>query len=191
MTTGGGTFVAPTPRMRIRRHEALRPLSRDHHLALQLARGLQAGASAHLRAELPAARSALVAHVQRVFTEELAAHFDVEDRVLAPAVAGKSPDLDRVRSEIEAEHAELAALVARLSDPALDDAAIDAALDRFGRMLEGHVRREEREYYERIQEVLDDASMQALGVALDRHLVFHGKPTAPATREGAALSGGR
>lgn len=191
MTSGDGTLVARMARMRIQRHEALRPLSRDHHLALQLARGVQANASAHLRAELPTARRELVAHVQRVFAEELAAHFDVEDRVLAPAVAGKAPDLDRVRNEIEAEHAELGALAARLSDPALDDAAIDAALDRFGRMLEGHVRREEREYYQRIQEVLDDASMHELGMALDRHLVFHGKSPAPAMREAAALSGGR
>ena len=57
-------------------------------------------------------------------------------------------------------------------------AAVDAALDRFGRMLERHVRREEREYYQRVQEVLDDASMRELGVALGRHLVFHGKAVA-------------
>lgn len=161
-------------RMPIRRHQALRPLSRDHHIALQLAQGLQTGASRHLRAQLPSERRALVAHVQRVFGEELAAHFDMEDRVLAPAVAGKAPDLDRISREIESEHAALSALAASLSDPALDDAAIDATLDRFGRMLEAHVRREEREYYERIQEVLDEASMKQLGLALGRRLVFHG-----------------
>lgn len=177
MTTSG-TFVARTACMRIQRHQALRPLSRDHHIALQLARGLQTNASPHLRAQLPGERRALVAHVQRVFALELAAHFDVEDRILAPAVAGKAPDLDRIRSEIESEHADLSALAAGLSDPALDDTAIDAALDRFGHMLEGHVRREEREYYQRVQEVLDEASMQQLGVALDRHLVFHGKSAA-------------
>lgn len=164
--------------MPIQRHEALRPLSRDHHIALQLARGLQKDASPLLRAELPREREALVAHVQHVFGEELAAHFDVEDRVLAPAVAGKAPDLDRIMSEIESEHEELRAIVVSLSDPALDETAVDAALDRFGRMLERHVRREEREYYQRVQEVLDDASMRELGVALGRHLVFHGKAVA-------------
>ncbi len=161
--------------MPIQRHEALRPLSRDHHIALQLARGLQKDASPLLRAELPREKGALVAHIQHVFREELAAHFDVEDRVLAPAVAGKAPDLDRLMSEIESEHAELQAFVASLSDPALDETAIDAVLDRFGHMLERHVRREEREYYQRVQEVLDDASLRELGLALGRHLVFHGK----------------
>jgi hemerythrin superfamily protein len=103
------------------------------------------------------------------------AHFDIEDHILVPAASGKSPDLDRIIAEIEAEHAVLITLAAGLSDPALDDAAIDAALDRFGRLLEGHVRREERELYQRVQEVLDEASLRALGVALERHLVYHGE----------------
>lgn len=164
--------------MPLRRHEALRPLSRDHHIALQLARGLQTDVSPHLRAQLPGERKALVAYVQQVFAEELAAHFDVEDRVLAPAIAGKAPDLDRIVSEIESEHAELHALVASLSDPALGDAEIDEGLDCFGRLLERHVRREEREYYERVQEILDEASMRELGLAIGRHLIFHGESRA-------------
>lgn len=164
--------------MPIRRHDALRPLSRHHHVALQLARGLQKGASDRLRAELPSEQPALVAHVQKVFHEELAAHFDVEDRVLAPAIAGKAADLDRIVSEIESDHEALHALAASLSDPALGEAAVDEALDRFGRLLEEHVRREEREYYGRVQEVLDEEGMQALGAALGRHLTYYGKPTA-------------
>jgi hemerythrin-like domain-containing protein len=159
--------------MPLRRHEALRPLSRDHHIALQLARGVQTNASPLLRAQLPPERAALVAYVQHVVAEELVAHFDAEDRVLGPVVAGKDADLDRIVSEIESEHSELLSLAASLSDPALDDAAIDDALDRFGCLLERHVRREEREYYERVQQVLDDASMRELGLALGRHLVFH------------------
>lgn len=164
--------------MPIQRHESLRSLSRDHHLALQLARGLQARTSPHLRAQLPKEPKALAAHVRRVFTEELAAHFDAEDRVLAPAIAGKDPALDRVGLEIEGQHDELRAIVDRLADPSLDDASIEAALDRFGHLLEDHVRKEERSYYERIQEVLDPTSLHRLGAALERHLVFHGKSAA-------------
>lgn len=112
-----------------------------------------------------------MAYVRRVFAEEIAAHFAVEDGVLVPAVAGKDADLDRIVDEIESEHADMTALVARLSDPALDEAAIDAALDRLGHMLEGHVRREERDYYQRIQEVLDAPSLQRQLDRFDRHLV--------------------
>jgi hypothetical protein len=64
-------------------------------------------------------------------------------------------------------------LVEALSDPALDDAALARALDVLGHQLEDHVRREEREYYRRIQEVLDDESLDRVGSALDRHLVVH------------------
>jgi iron-sulfur cluster repair protein YtfE (RIC family) len=164
--------------MPLRRHPALRSLSRDHHLALQLARGLQTEASPLLRAQLPREKGALVAYVQRVFAEELAAHFDSEDVVLAPAVAGRAADLDRIVCDIESEHVEIFTLVAQLPDAAPDDAALQAMLDRLGHLLEDHVRREEREYYQRIQEVLDEASMQQLGAALGRHLVFHGRSAA-------------
>ena len=161
--------------MPIRRHPALRSLSRDHHLALQLARGLQAKTDPLLRAQLPKDERALVAHVQRVFAEELAAHFDAEDGVLAPAVAGKDPALDRIMSEIESEHADMMKIVARLSQDAFDGVAIERALDCLGHVLEAHVRREEREYYPRVQEVLDEGSLHELGAALGRHLVFHDK----------------
>lgn len=159
--------------MAIHRHDALRPLSRDHHLALQLARGIQRSASAHLRAELPSEKRALIAHVQKIFAEELEPHFEVEDAVLAPAVAGKDEQLDHIMSDIESEHAEMMALTAKLSS--LKDSEIEETLDHLGQMLENHVRREEREYYARIQEVLDDASLEELGTSLGRHLVYHGK----------------
>jgi hypothetical protein len=165
--------------MPLHRHEALRSLSRDHHVALQLARGLQANASPHLRAHLPSGRAALVAYVERIFAEELRPHFDAEDAVIAPAVAGKDAHLDRIMSDIESEHATMAKLVATL--PTLDPPAIEGALDRFGHMLEEHVRREEREYYARIQEILDEATLDRLGSALSRHLVYHDDAAPPAS----------
>lgn len=165
--------------MPIQRHDALRSLSRDHHLALQLARGLQSGASPLLRAQLPNEAHALALHVRRVFNEELEAHFKAEDLVLAPATAGRDTELDRIWREIEAEHVELRALVASLADSNLDDASIEAMLDRFGRLLEAHVRKEERSYYQRIQEVLDGESLERLGAALERHLAYHGAQTPP------------
>ncbi len=155
--------------MPLQRHEALRSLSRDHHVALQLARALQSGASPHLRAHLPADPKALIAYVERVYTTELAPHFGAEDAVLATAVRGKDAELDRTLQEIEAEHASMTALVASLG--ALGAAEIDPALDRLGRTLEAHVRREERECYTRVQEVLDDAALDRLGDALGRHFV--------------------
>lgn len=156
--------------MTIRRHEALRSLSRDHHLALQLARGLQSTTSPLLRARLPQDPRDLAAYVRHVFVEELAAHFDAEDDVLRPATAGRDPLLDAIWSEVEAEHDEMRALVEALEDATLDTKALEGTLDRFGRLLESHVRKEERSLYERIQQVLDAAALERLGTSLSRHL---------------------
>lgn len=161
--------------MTLHRHEALRPLSRDHHLALQLAKALQPGASPPLRAQLPAEQAELVAHVQRVYDKELKGHFDVEDRVLAPAVLGRSAELDAIIETIESEHSELEAMCAGLSEHGISASTVDARLDAFGQKLEAHVRREEREYYARVQEVLDDHALAELGVSLERHMVYHGE----------------
>jgi hemerythrin-like domain-containing protein len=168
--------------MPIRRSDALRSLSRDHHLALQLARGVQTRTSPHLRAQLPSEPKALAAHVLRVFGEQLAAHFDAEDRVLLPAIAGKDPALDGLAVEIEVEHVELQALAEKLADTSLDDESIEGVLDRFGRLLESHVRKEERAYYQRIQEVLDAETLDRLGGALERHLAT---PASAATESAA------
>ncbi len=156
--------------MPLQRHEALRSLSRDHHVALQLARAIQIKGDPRLRAELPADGQQLAAHVQRVFSRELAAHFEVEDSVLAPMVAGQDTTLDRIVSDIESEHAEMMELAAGLAAASTSPEALEQRLDRLGAMLESHVRREEREYYERIQEVLDEAALDHLGEVLQRHL---------------------
>lgn len=163
--------------MPIRRHDALRPLSRDHHFALQLARGVQSTTSPTLRAQLPKEPRALADHVVRAFREELEPHFVAEDEVLTRAIAGKDAELDRIWREIEREHVEVRDLVGQLSDHGVDDARIEALLDRFGRLLEAHVRKEERSLFERIQEVLDEPTLERLGAELER--VHPPRPPSP------------
>ncbi|MBI2393052.1 MAG: hemerythrin domain-containing protein [Deltaproteobacteria bacterium] len=154
--------------MPIRRHDALRPLSRDHHFALQLARGVQSTTSPTLRAQLPKEPRALADHVIRAFRDELEPHFVAEDEVLTAAILGKDAELDGVWREIEREHVEVRDLVAQLGDRSLEDARVEALLDRLGRLLEAHVRKEERSLFERIQEVLDEPTLARLGAELER-----------------------
>lgn len=165
--------------MPIQRHDALRSLSRDHHVALQLARGLQSGAAPLLRAQLPQGARACAAHVRRVFVHELEAHFAAEERVLLPAIAGRDETLDRIWADIDREHAEMRGLITKLEDESLDDGQIDALLDRFGHLLEEHVRKEERSLYQRVQEVLDERTLEAVGEGLERHLSVR-RPVPPA-----------
>lgn len=161
--------------MPIRRHPSLAPLSRDHHLALQLARALISGGSSHLRAELPRDPTALVAHVRKVFTDEIEAHFQVEESQVLAAVAGRSPALDAVCAEVRAEHDAMRALVTDLARPELTAAETDERLDRLGELLEAHVRKEERTLYEGVQEVLSERELVELGATVTRHIEVVGR----------------
>ena len=153
--------------MPLRRHPALLSLSRGHHGALQLARGVQDGVSPHLRETLPAEPRALAAHVCRVFAETLAPHFDAEEAVVLVAARGHGAELDAECEIVEGEHARLRAMIAELSAPTLADDAIEPLLDRFGQLLEAHVRREERSLYEGVQAALDEPALAALGAKLE------------------------
>ncbi len=166
--------------MALQRHAALAPFSRDHHLALQLARAIQIGGSRHLRDGLPRDRAALVAHVRRVFAEELEPHFGAEETVLLPAVAGRSEALDALARAIVAEHVQMRAALDALTDREASAAAVDALLDALGRQLEAHVRKEERELYEQIQAVLDEPALARISLRVERHLGAR-KPGAPFT----------
>jgi hypothetical protein len=155
------------------RHPALAQLSREHHLVLQLARGIQKNASAHLRATLPAEARSLAVHVNAVFASELEPHFEVEEKVLVAAVRGHDPELDALSSAIVGEHAEMRELARKLARPDLSDAAYADLLDELGIALERHVRNEERTFYARVQACLDDAALLRLSASLARYAVEH------------------
>ena len=152
--------------MPLRRHVALQDLSRDHHRALLLARGLRWDVPRHLRSDLPKTSVERAAHVRSVFDAELAPHFLAEESVLFPAVAGKDGGIDGLCAEATNEHDALRALVAVLGETNLGPIVIEHTLDRFGRLLEDHVRKEERSLYPRIQEVLGEVALSSLGSTL-------------------------
>ncbi len=156
---------ATTP---IQRHSALAPLSRDHHTALLLARGVQAGAKRALRLDLPTESRALADHVRTLFERELLPHFAAEEEVIVVGLAHLDPQLDALGRQVVLEHEELRAIAETLGDAALSVPEVDALLDRFGKLLESHVRQEERVVYTRVQELLDEPALAALGVELSR-----------------------
>jgi hemerythrin-like domain-containing protein len=155
------------------RHPALAPFSRDHHRALRLALSIQAGAPPQQRSQLPADVEGLVAHVQRVFTTDLEPHFMAEEAVLLPAVAGRDAELDLLVAAIVAEHREMASLVGELSRDGHLAPGVEAMLDGLGRLLEAHIRTEERSLYEKIQTVLDEEDLDRLVRELEHFVRVH------------------
>ena len=135
----------------MKRHPALQPLSRDHHVALVTAQRLRrAGAG-----DEAAVRDAFL----EFWREHGAKHFRIEEDVLLPAFAAHADPsadcvarmlLDHVRIRAAAGHLE------RDREPALE------TLHELGSMLERHVRLEEREVFPLIEDTLPPGAAEEL-----------------------------
>jgi len=118
----------------MKRSAALVRLSREHHLALVLAKRAQ-----RMSLENMEAASRFMTQAFDTFTRELEPHFRAEETALLPAL-NCAGELDLVTRTLN-EHEELRRLAKRLQ-------ARDAtSVRRFGELLEAHVRFEERELF--------------------------------------------
>ncbi len=119
----------------MKRHAALVNLSREHHHGLVLA-----GRCVR--------RQTSWAAVAEVFAAELEPHFRIEEERLLPLL-GEDPVVARTLEDHAALRAQLAA---------------EGSLVTFGERLRDHIRFEERELFERAQDLLSDAQLaDALG----------------------------
>jgi iron-sulfur cluster repair protein YtfE (RIC family) len=122
-----------------RRHDSLIPLSREHHygllLCLRISRGLsdQGGDEAW--------RRTMAADTISFFEADLTTHFRAEETVLFPAMSEMAAARDLL-GRLDGEHRRLEDLVAQLRHAEGEDLA--RTLAEFGRLLEAHIRAEER-----------------------------------------------
>lgn len=140
----------------MKRVDALRDLSDDHHTALVLARRCRrAGATSSPDAQVDATWSA----AREAFALHLEPHFAIEERHLLPAL--EELDEHALARRIARDHAALREL---LAGPGGDR----ERLERLGRVLRDHVRFEEREVFEATQHRLPPASLEAIAEACRR-----------------------
>ncbi|MCY4628341.1 MAG: hemerythrin domain-containing protein [Acidobacteria bacterium] len=149
--------MTPEP---LHRDPSLIPLSHQHQHGLALTvfidRGLKAEPTREKGLEL-------AAKVARAAEVELLGHFRVEEEILFPAVRrylASGELLDR----LIAEHRVMEDLVRRIAH-ATDEDRIPL-LKRFGEVLHGHIRTEERQLFQDIQERLDASRLKELGRAV-------------------------
>ena len=133
----------------MKRHTALIQLSREHHVALVLAKRAIQGSESD-----PEAVKHVAAEVARVFASDFEPHFQLEEKRLLPALmqAGQRKAVERTL----AEHAELRALVGQGSINHPEN------LRRFGHALAEHVRYEERELFPLAESVLKEDALKSL-----------------------------
>ena len=140
------------------RDKSLIPLSQQHHNGLAFC--VLAGRS--LKADSSAANVATLAKraVER-YEIELVNHFEMEERILFPALS-KLPIVE----ELIAEHRRLEAIVDALrSSPSIKD------LKDFMTLLQSHIRREETEFFESAQQILSRQTLDELGAQIDAQAV--------------------
>jgi hemerythrin-like domain-containing protein len=147
----------------MKRHPSLAHLSREHHGALILARLLQKDAPAYK--ELPSDDEGKAAYALKFYREELVKHFEEEEKALK-LVAGINDQLDFLITMIFTEHQELHLQFKSISN----HSELKEHLHSIGRMLEAHVRKEERELFPLIQETCSEELMTAIDHTLSPNL---------------------
>ena len=147
------------------RDKSLIPLSHQHQHALalcvQIDRALKSGQPDLAR---------LHSEVQRLFRDEIRYHFESEEKVLFPAAA--KAGLGGLVDELLVEHGSLRKYAAKQT-------LTMAELQIFAESLSAHIRKEERQLFEKLQELLSAEDMAGLGSALDAY--FRGSGMAGAS----------
>lgn len=138
----------------MQRSDELAPLSREHHVALEMALRLR-------RATAADAEPVRVAFL-RFFEDEAREHFRAEEELLLPAFArhAATDDPDVVR--VLVEHVEMRRCAQQLAAGTSDVEELRV----LGELLNAHVRHEERTLFPRIEAALDPDELAALGTAL-------------------------
>lgn len=129
----------------MKRHEALAPLSREHHGALILAQLIKKDAPVYRG--LPTDVEGRLHYAVSFYTNDLILHFRKEEAMLEK-VKYSSESIRTVAEEIIGEHVELKNRFLSLST-ATDK---EKAMDELGFLLEAHIRKEERVLFPLIQE---------------------------------------
>ena len=148
----------------MKRHQSLIPLSHDHHNGLVLAQRLILGRSKAPRSNWPIDRRQQVRRVIEFFKADLRQHFKAEEQHVFPAAVEQlRGGADLARQLIE-EHDEMRAQIRELEQDSTT--RLEERLSSFGQRLKEHIRKEEGILFERIQEEMDPAELEAIGVRL-------------------------
>ena len=148
------------------RDKNLIPLSHQHQHALALCVRIDRGTQSENTAVEP-----WLAEIQQIFEQEIQVHFSAEEKVLFPA-AEQFPDLEALVRELRDEHRSLRDFFSRASRGTLDQ----PGLREFAASLSRHIRKEERQLFEGLQQRLGAQQLATMGRQLDQELT-----TAPKT----------
>ena len=101
---------------------------------------------------LPTDLAGKVNHVKDSWKTELKIHFENEENILFPIVSGNDGEIDDLIKTLLEEHERIISLISQL-DTSNEK---EKVLNELGVLLELHIRSEERNLFEKIQDVFPD-----------------------------------
>jgi len=137
----------------LKRSEALKPLSHEHHHALFVTKVIK-------DSETKEAAS-------KAFTDfwikEGATHFRIEEEVLLPGSGLSGPSSDEGVARLLDDHLDIRRRAAKVL---VNEASLDE-IRELGLILHSHVRFEERDLFPRIEACLDDEALKSLAQQIE------------------------
>ena len=150
----------------MKRHKSIVPISRQHHSGLLTARLLQHGAPPYKG--MPTTPEDKRNYALNFLREHLLPHFKLEENtvfVLAPQI---SEELAKQTKLLQEQHQQLENLIVALPDATRVD--LPDKLHKIGKLLEQHIRHEERVYFEELQKKLSEEELNELQLLVMKHL---------------------
>lgn len=143
----------------MQRHPSLISLSHEHKRLLFVCRYLKKDAAPY--EGFPLETQARFEYIVKVFQEVMVPHIQKEEYLFEKCV-GKSAAIDAMIKELQAEHL----VISRMYTTLTDSTDLDSAMDILATNLETHIRKEEREFFELLQQELPDL-LNGLQLALE------------------------
>lgn len=144
----------------MRRNRNLIPLSHQHQHALALCVRIDR-ASPVSDADL----AAWQAEIAQLFQGEIRVHFAAEENILFPA-ARRFPESNPLVEELLLDHFMLRESFAQAEARTMSASDVSA----FAQCMSGHIRKEERQLFERMQELMNQEELALLGQSLEQAL---------------------
>ncbi|MDP4192289.1 MAG: hemerythrin domain-containing protein [Bacteroidota bacterium] len=149
----------------MKRNKTLIPLSHDHHHGLLLAQMLRKNALEYRT--LPNLPDQKAKYAIDFFYSDLIKHFRLEEDILYPFVKGLDRSLDEMFIEIISEHKKIEEYINKLKNNNEIIEIIDI-MDTLGKLLESHIRKEEKIVFPKIELVLGEEKLRQLDVEILR-----------------------
>ena len=151
----------------MKRHPAFVSLSQEHHDGLLLATRLQQGTNALLR---------LWSHdlhwqseyVVKFFDDNLRQHFSVEEEIVFPIARKYLPEHSGMIQKLIDQHKDMKSIAESLRLPV--EEKLQNLLTQFGKILEAHIRIEEREFFPLCEAHIPEEEIRAMGVRINKLL---------------------